>query len=76
MDPETYDVIMVRRSIYARIDCGSSTSTSWRWIRYVFEPSRNNNYWQTYEISHAYSLPIRCISNECINIEVFFHFLD
>jgi hypothetical protein len=69
-----YNVFMVRTSVDASGDGGSSLSTLWGWIGYTFKASWNSNYWKTTNITQANFLSVSCISNERIDSETFFHF--
>ena len=75
-EEETYNVVMVRGSIYARCHSGSSLCATFRWVRYALQARRHHDYRHTNKVSETDALPVSHVADEGINGEAISDFLD
>ena len=75
-EEETYNVVMVRWSIYARCHSGSSLCATFRWVLDALQARWHHDHRHTNKVSETDALPVGHVADEGVNGEAISDFLN
>lgn len=75
-EEETYNVVMVRGSIYACRHGGSSPCATFRWVLNGLQARWHHDYRHTNKVSETDALPVGHVADERVNSEAISDFVD
>ena len=68
-DKKAYNVVILRRRIYARRDCSSSSRAAFWWVFNALEARRNHHDRHPDKVTQTNELLVGRIAYECVNCE-------
>lgn len=75
-EEEAYNVVVVRRSVYACRHCGSPLRTAFRRVLNALQACRHHDNRHTNKVPETDALPVGHVANKGINREAIFDFSD